>query len=139
MKLFECIVDDGQDVFKTLTASKNKKELLEVYGGNGNFEKITDVTNDYLIPESVEKLREDLQSKEWEKGEIEIICALVKEHIAKRKGKRGKNNMKNKELWANLYEMSKDELRHILADNGVIKTKSLTKYQLIVKTYQLLA
>ena len=47
--------------------------------------------------------------------------------------------MKNKELWANLYEMSKDELRHILADNGVTKTKTLTKYQLIVKTYQILA
>lgn len=40
MKLYECIVDDGKDVFKTLTASKSKKELLSVYGGNGSFEKL---------------------------------------------------------------------------------------------------
>ena len=85
MKLFECIIDDGKNVFKTLTASKNKKELLSVYGGNGTFEKITDVTNKYLISESVDKLRHDLQSMEWGKGEIEIICALVEEHINKRK------------------------------------------------------
>lgn len=85
MKLFECIIDDGKDVFKTLTASKNKKELLSVYGGNGSFEKITDVTNEYLIPESVEKLKCDLQRTGWGKGEIEIICALVEEHIRKRK------------------------------------------------------
>lgn len=85
MKLFECIIDDGKDVFKTLTASKNKKELLFVYGGNGSFEKITDVTNEYLIPGSVDKLRCDLQRIGWGKGEIEIICALVEEHIEKRK------------------------------------------------------
>ena len=85
MKLFECIIDDGENVFKTLTASKNKKELLSVYGGNGSFEKITDVTNEYLISESVDKLRCDLQRTGWGKGEIEIICALVEEYIEKRK------------------------------------------------------
>lgn len=85
MKLFECIIDDGKDVFKTLTASKNKKELLSVYGGNGSFEKITDVTKEYLIPESVDRLRCDLQDIGWGKGETEIICALVEEHIRTRK------------------------------------------------------
>ena len=85
MKLFECIIDDGKNVFKTLTASTSKNELLSVYGGNGSFEKITDVTNDYLIPESVDRLRCDLQRTGWGKGEIEIICALVEEHIEKHK------------------------------------------------------
>lgn len=85
MKLFECIIDDGKDVFKTLIASKNKKELLSVYGGNGSFEKIKEVTDEYLIPESVDNLRSDLQRTGWGKGEIEIICALVKEHIEKKR------------------------------------------------------
>lgn len=85
MKLFECIIDDGKGVFKALTAAKNKKELLSVYGGNGKFEKITDVTNEYLIPESVDKLRFDLQRAGWGEGENEIICALVEEHIRKRR------------------------------------------------------
>lgn len=85
MKLFECIIDDGRNVFKTLTASKNKKELLDVCGGNGSFEKIKDVTKEYLIPESVDKLRSDLKLCGWGKGETEIICALVEEHIISRK------------------------------------------------------
>ena len=46
MKLYECIIDDGTNVFKTVTAAKSKKELLNVYGGNGTFEKIKDITKD---------------------------------------------------------------------------------------------
>ena len=83
MKLYECIVDDGKDVFKTLTAAKNKKELLSVYGGNGSFEKIKDVTNDYFTNETPQKLASDLQMCGWGRGEIELIKALVEEHIDK--------------------------------------------------------
>jgi len=83
MKLYECIVDDGKDVFKTLTAAKNKKELLSVYGGNGSFEKIKDVTNDYFTNESPDKLTSDLQRCGWGRGEIELIKALLEEHISK--------------------------------------------------------
>ena len=83
MKLFECIVDDGESVFKTLTASKNKKELLSVYGGNGKFEKIKDVTSDYLNNESITKLYDSLCKTGWGKGETELIVALVEEHLRK--------------------------------------------------------
>lgn len=83
MKLFECIVDDGKNVFKTLTAAKNKKELLSVYGGNGSFEKIKDVTNEYFTNETPDKLTSDLQKCGWGKGEIELIRALLEEHIDK--------------------------------------------------------
>lgn len=82
MKLFECIVDDGKDVFKTITAAKNKKELLSVYGGNGVFEKITDVTNDYPI--DVDKLSDDLLRFGWGQAERNLICALVQEHFKKK-------------------------------------------------------
>ena len=83
MKLFECIVDDGQDVFKTFVATQNKKELLSVYGGNGSFEKIKDVTKDYFTNTSVDFLRESLTKTGWGKGEIELITALLDEHIKK--------------------------------------------------------
>ena len=83
MKLYECIVDDGKNVFKTLTAAKNKKELLSVYGGNGSFEKIKDVTNDYFTNESTDKFPCHLQRCGWGKGEIELIKALLEEHISK--------------------------------------------------------
>ncbi len=83
MKLYECIVDDGTDVFKTLTAAKNKKELLSVYGGNGSFEKIKDVTKEYFTEDTPDKLASDLQKCGWGRGEIELIRALVEENIRK--------------------------------------------------------
>lgn len=81
MKLFKCIVDDGENVFKTLTAAKSKKELLEIYGGNGTFEKIEDLTNEYFTETSVACLNKSLKSSGWGEGEINIICALLDQHI----------------------------------------------------------
>lgn len=78
MKLYECIVDDGKQVFKTVTAAKNKKELLNIYGGNGTFEKITDVTSDYPIDEN--KLDNALRSAGYGQAEINLLTALLFEH-----------------------------------------------------------
>lgn len=96
MKLFECIIDDGQDVFKTFLTAKNKKELTENYVDGGRFEKITDVTDEYLIPESVDLLREHLSRMGWGKAETAIICGLVEEHIRERDEKIRKNGYKMK-------------------------------------------
>lgn len=85
MKLYNCIIDDGKNIFRAYCATKNKKELLDVYGGNGKFEKIEDVTNEYLIPDSVSKLDSDLLRMGWGEGERRLICALVEEHINHRK------------------------------------------------------
>lgn len=84
MKLYECIVDDGRDVFKTTVAAKNKKELLDIYGGNGTFEKIKDVTKEYLTEESAEKLESDLLRMGWGEQERKMICALVEQHVRAR-------------------------------------------------------
>ena len=78
MKLFECIVDDGTNVYKSLCTAKNKKELLEIYGGNGEFIKITDRTNEYFNETSAEK--------RWGEGETRLIVALLEEHIEKKRG-----------------------------------------------------
>lgn len=84
MKLYECIVDDGKNVFKTTEATKNRKELLNVYGGNGTFEKITDVTENYLTEESTDRLDEDLIRTGWGEAERKLICALVEQHVKSR-------------------------------------------------------
>jgi len=82
MKLFKCIVDDGKQVFKSYTAAKSKKELLNIYGGNGTFEKIVDVTSDFFNEESAEHLNECLLAHgKWSEGERKLICALLDEHI----------------------------------------------------------
>lgn len=85
MKLFECIVDIGGELFREFSTGKNKKNMLEVYGGNGTFEKITDVTSEYLCEGSVEKLDEDLRRMNWGDAERAIITALVEEHIQNRR------------------------------------------------------
>lgn len=88
MKLYKCIVDDGKNVYKALVAAKNRKQLLDEYGGNGNFEKITDVTGEYFTDGTVDKLDDDLCRMNWGEGERLLICALVEEHISKIHGAR---------------------------------------------------
>lgn len=83
MKLYNCIMDDGRDVFRFLAAVKNRKQLLDQYGGNGNFEKITDVTAEYFTDGTIDKLHDDLCRMNWGEGERRLICALVEEHISK--------------------------------------------------------
>ncbi|SEU21203.1 hypothetical protein [Enterocloster clostridioformis] len=80
MKLYECIIDDGKSVFKTITAAKNKKELLNVYGGNGTFEKIKDITKDTQHM-GVECLRDSLTRTGWGEMEITLLTALLQQHL----------------------------------------------------------
>lgn len=80
MKLYECIIDDGTNVFKTVSAAKNKKELLNVYGGNGTFEKIKDITKDTQHM-SVDYLRESLRTTGWGEKEITLLTALLQQHL----------------------------------------------------------
>lgn len=80
MKLYECIIDDGTNVFKTVTAAKNKKELLNVYGGNGTFEKIKDITKDTQHM-GVDYLRESLRTTGWGEKEITLLTALLQQHL----------------------------------------------------------
>lgn len=87
MKLFECVIDDGRDVFKTLVTAKSRKELISVYGGNGSFVKIKDVTEEYFNETSSEKLKGDLVRTGWGEGEIKLIVALLEEHIQKKRSK----------------------------------------------------
>lgn len=85
MKLFECIVDDGKDVFKTLTAAKSRKALLDEYGGNGEFIRIKDITAEYFTEGSVELLSDHLLRMGWGEGERRIICALLESHLRSEK------------------------------------------------------
>lgn len=81
MKLFNCIIDDGESIFRELLTAKSKKDMLEKYGGNGTFEKIVDVTDECFNEDTVEKLDMDLLHAGWGIGERKLICALVQEQI----------------------------------------------------------
>ncbi len=78
MKLYEMIIEDGENVFKAIRPANSIKELKYIYGGNGEFVRIKEVTSDYPI--DTEYLRRVLTGREnGHFGEIEtdIICALV--------------------------------------------------------------
>lgn len=79
MKIFEVIVDDGTDVIKDFAYAKNKKQMLEIYGGNGEFLKIKDITNDFKI--SINSLENTLIKSGYGKIETNLICKILKDNI----------------------------------------------------------
>lgn len=83
MKLFECIVNDGEDVYKELATANSRKALISEYGDKGEFIRIKDITSEYFNDKSVEMLNEDLIRMGWGTGERKIICALLEVHIRK--------------------------------------------------------
>lgn len=85
MKLFKAIVDDGESVFNAYGCAKNKKEFMRIYGGNGVFKIIEDVTKDYLTAGSLEVLKDSLSKTGWGIPEMTILCALLEEHLEKNK------------------------------------------------------
>lgn len=77
MKAYEMIIDDGH-VFKCVRPAKDVKQLKDIYGGNGEFVRIKDVTEEYGI--DVDYLRRVLSGQTMGHfGEVEtdIICSLV--------------------------------------------------------------
>lgn len=85
MRLFKCIVDVGDNIFKAYTAGKNKKDMLNAYGWWEKFLKVEDVTSNHLNQDSVKALEIDLIEKGWDEPERVIILALIQQHIDNRK------------------------------------------------------
>lgn len=84
MKLFKVYVDDGNQVFRTYTAAKSKKAMMERDGGNGEFVKIEDVTMEHLCEGSAERLYDDLLHCHWGQAEATLIAELVRDHLQHR-------------------------------------------------------
>ncbi len=78
MKAFEMIIEDREHVFKCVRPARNVNELKKIYGGNGDFVRIKDVTQEY--PLDVDYLRRVLRGEtigHFGETETDIICALV--------------------------------------------------------------
>lgn len=72
------IIEDKDHVFKCVRPAKDVQQLKQIYGGNGEFVRIKDVTEEY--PLDMDYLRKVLQGQSMGHfGEVEtdIICALV--------------------------------------------------------------
>lgn len=78
MKAFEMIIEDGERVFKCVRPAKDINQLKQIYGGNGDFVRIKDVTQEY--PLDVDYLHKVLRGEtvgHFGEPETDIICALV--------------------------------------------------------------
>lgn len=81
MRAYEMIIENGvydTTVYKAIRPAKDVKQLKQIYGGNGEFVRIKDVTEFYPI--DLDTLRRVLTGKEAGKfGEVEtdIIVSLV--------------------------------------------------------------
>lgn len=84
MRLFEIFIDDGWTVHKRMVAAKSKRRLPDVCGDNEKILSVEDVTKKCFLKDTASMLRTDLRSKGYGMGEIELIAALVEEHINKR-------------------------------------------------------
>lgn len=80
LKIWEVIVDDGTDVFKTSICATSKRELRDVWGGNGEFLKITDVTEKYPI--SVDEVKAALEKSGFGKNEILLVGEILARGLA---------------------------------------------------------
>ncbi len=87
MKLFECTVDDGKELFTVYLAAKSKQnlQLPAAYDKGETITKAKDVTNHYFNDETTERLESDLFHMRWGLPERALIVALVDEHIKKLK------------------------------------------------------
>lgn len=78
LKVFRCVVDDGEDAFVTYTTASSKEEIIDVYGGNGEFLKIEDVTAKVVIKkENIAKL---LKEAGLNKMQVSLISGLIEQH-----------------------------------------------------------
>ena len=75
-KMFEMIIDDGRDVFKVTRMGKDQKDMEERYGGNGEFVRVLDVTENFPISE--DKLHAALTGAGFGEAERESIVSLLR-------------------------------------------------------------
>lgn len=74
MKVYEVIIESGNDVFKTLIPAKNTKDVEKQVQGNGEIVRIKDVTDKYPI--SINFIHEQLLGKIGE-AELTIITRVL--------------------------------------------------------------
>ena len=75
MKIYKLIISDYKGgCYLEYIPAKSKKEVLDIYGGNGEIEKLEEF-NDYII--DISTLTRTLQQAQYGKMEIDIITRVL--------------------------------------------------------------
>ena len=75
-KMWEMIIDDGTNVYRAHGVARDKKALEKTYGGNGEFVRIKEVTEDFPISE--ESVYKALKSANFGQAETEAIVSILR-------------------------------------------------------------
>lgn len=92
MKVYECIIDDGKNVYKSKAVAKNRDNLLDIYSCDGDLIKITDISDTILAPprdyerinNAVERLQIVLLKENYSDIERALICELLCDFLVNR-------------------------------------------------------
>jgi len=80
-RVFEVVVEDGEEVFKDHIVEKSKKDIYDFYDKNSRILKCTEKTGIYFTEDSVKYLEETLLRNNWGKVETSIITHLLEDYI----------------------------------------------------------
>ena len=74
-RMYEAIIDAGDQVFKVNRIARDEKDFKSRYGGNGEFVRILDVTEDFPI--SIDNVKIALEMERFGEAEVEAIVHLL--------------------------------------------------------------
>lgn len=78
IKKFECIIDDGQHVWKEYIPATSVPELKKVWGGNGEFVRIKEIP-EYLP--SAARVRETLEANGYGQAECDLVYRILHQYV----------------------------------------------------------
>lgn len=78
IKKYECIIDDGEHLYREYIPALNKKDLMARWGGNGDFVQIKEVP-DYL-PDAA-RVRDDLARMGYGKAEQDFVYRILSNYV----------------------------------------------------------
>ena len=74
-RMYEAIIDDGEQVFKASRLALDEEDFESRYGGNGELVRIRDVTEDFPISENA--VRSALEAAGFGEAEREAVVSLL--------------------------------------------------------------
>lgn len=78
MKAYKMIIEDEENAYKVIRPADSVKQLKSMYGGNGEFVSIKEVTSEYPI--NLDMLRSTLAKACYGTVEIDIIISIMQRH-----------------------------------------------------------
>lgn len=78
IKKFECVIEDGDNVYKEYIPATSKRELLKTWGGNGKFVRVKEIP-EYLP--SAAFVRKTLEQNGYGKAECDLVYRILYQYV----------------------------------------------------------